>query len=287
VRAMRRFAVSVIFRLGLTGAAAWSLASRAQATRGRTARALTARALTARALTARAATALRAAVLGLMALAGGTTAVLAPLAAGTAPARASVAIAPRDTLASVVPSTAIPQSRVTFSVDCTSSGATSATLIGSALGLTEHIRMRPNRAAGGFAVSVTLPASIRPGTYRPGIKCSDGTATTARLLVPAFAAAGSTWASVGRWLTVAGLILIGSGAVTRSIVLRRRHARNPDLADNADQADHADETAVSEHSGRFDYSSHSNFRFFLGPQAAARVRNHSTRATAVARATSP
>ena len=202
---------------------------------------------------------LRAAVLGLIALAAGTAAVLAPLAAGSAPAQASAAIAPRDTLASVVPATAIPQSRVTFAVYCTSSRATSATLIGRTLGLTEHIRMRPNRAAGGFAVSVTLPGSIQPGTYHPGIKCSDGTATTARLLVPAFAAAGSTWASVGQWLTVGGLVLIGAGAVTRSIVLRRRHSRHPDLSD---QADKADDTGVSEQSGRFDYSSHSNFRFF-------------------------
>ena len=242
VRATRRFAVSIIFSLSLTGAAARSLAARSLAARG--------------------ATALRAAVLGLIALVAGTTAALAPLAAGSAPAQASVAIAPRDTLASVVPSTAIPQSRVTFAVDCTSSRATSATLIGGTLGLTQHIRMRPNRAAGGFAVSVTLPGSIRPGTYHPGIKCSDGTSTTARLLVPAFAAARSTWASVGQWLIVGGLILIGSGAVTRSIVLRRRHARHPELSDQRDQTDKADETGVCEQSGRFDYSSHSNFRFF-------------------------
>jgi len=234
VRAMRRFAVSIIFRPSSTRAAA-------------------------RALAARAAAALRAAVLGLIALVAGTTAALAPLAAGTAPAQASVAIAPRDTLASVVPSTAIPQSRVTFAVYCTSSRATSATLIGRTLGLTQHIRMRPNRAAGGFAVSVTLPGSIQPGTYHPGIRCSDGTSTTARLLVPAFAAASSTWATVGQWLTVGGLILIGSVAVTRSIVLRRRHSRHPDLSDKADKTD---ESGVSEQSRRFDYSSHSNFRFF-------------------------
>ena len=249
MRAMRRFVVSIIFRPSSTRAAAPALAARA----------LAARALAARSLAARAATALRAAVLGLIALVAGTTAALAPLAAGTAPAQASVAIAPRDTLASVVPSTAIPQSRVTFAVYCTSSRATSATLIGRTLGLTQHIRMRPNRAAGGFAVSVTLPGSIQPGTYHPGIRCSDGTSTTARLLVPAFAAASSTWATVGQWLTVGGLILIGSVAVTRSIVLRRRHSRHPDLSDKADKTD---ESGVSEQSRRFDYSSHSNFRFF-------------------------
>jgi hypothetical protein len=258
VREMRRFAVWMMLSHGLTVAAA--------------------RGLAARALAARATTVLRAAVLGPIALVAGTTAVLAPLAVGSTPAQAGVAIAPRATLASAIPSTAIPQSRVTFAVDCTNSRATSATLLGRALGLTEHIRMRPNTAAGGFAVSVTLPGSIRPGTYHPGIKCSDGTSTTARLLVPAFAAAGSGWASVGTWLIVGGLILIGSGAVTRSIVLRRRHSRHPDLSDQADQPD---ETAASEHSGRFDYSSHSNFRFFLPRQApAARVRNHSTHATA-------
>jgi len=201
---------------------------------------------------------LRTAVLGLFALVAGTTVALAPLAAGSGPARASVASASRDTLASVIPSTAMPQSRVTFAVYCGGSRASSATLLGRPLGLTEHIKMRPNTGAGGFAVSVTLPGSIRPGTYRPGIECSDGQSTTARLLVPAFAAAGSVWASVGKWLIVGGLTLIGLGAVTRSIVLRRRHSRHPDLSD---QAARADETEVSEQSSRFDYSSYTNFRF--------------------------
>jgi hypothetical protein len=119
--------------------------------------------------------------------------------------------------------------------------------------------MRPNTVAGDFTVSVTLPGSIRPGTYHPGIECSDGTSTTARLLVPAFAAAGSA-NGIGTWLTAGGLILFGVGAVTGSIVLRRRRSNNPDPSD---QADEPELPALSE---RFDYSSHSNFRFLARPR---------------------
>ena len=178
--------------------------------------------------------------LGAIALVAGTSGVLA----AAAPALATSANAPRSTLASVIPSTAIPRSRVTFAVYCTSPTATSATLHGRPLGLTRHIPMRPN-TAGDFTASVILPGSIQPGTYRPRIECSDGTSATARLLVPAFAPAGGIPGSA--WLRVGGLILIG--IVAGVIALRRRKRRHSDDSDGSpppdsgrkDHADHPDQ----------------------------------------------
>ena len=265
MRAGRRFAVSIMFSLGLTGPASREREARAFPARagGLSTRGTAGRGTAARKSAARGWLVLRAAVLGLIALIAGASAALVSIAGLTpvaAPALATVASVPRGTLASVVPSTAIPRSRVTFAVYCASAGATSARLLGRTLGLTEHITMRPNPAAGDFTVSVTLPGSIQPGTYRPGIECSDGTSTTARLLVPAFVADGTS-GSIATSLTAGGLILIGAGTVTGSIVLRRRRSRHPDLAAQPDVPAQADKTGVSEHSDRFDYSSHSNFRF--------------------------
>jgi hypothetical protein len=165
--------------------------------------------------------------LGAIALIAGASAVPA---VGAGPALATVANTPRSTLASVIPSTAVPLSRVTFAVYCTSPAATSATLHGRPLGLTRHIPLRPNAAAGDFTASVILPGSIRPGTYHPRIECSDGTSATARLLVPAFAPAGGI--PGGAWLRVGGLTLIA--AVAGVIALRRRkRRRSRDSGDSA------------------------------------------------------
>jgi hypothetical protein len=183
---------------------------------------------------------------GVTALIAGTWAVLA---AGTGPALATVANAPRSTLASVIPSTAVPRSRVTFAVYCTSPVATSATLHGRTLGLTGHITMRPDTAAGDFTVSVVLPGSIRPGTYHPRIRCSDGTSATARLLVPAFTSAGGT--STGTWLTAGGLVLAGMGTVAAEFGLRRRKRRRSGDFDGSappdrprDHADRSDQSIL-------------------------------------------
>src|SRR5262249_41539308 len=133
---------------------------------------------------------------------------------------------------------------------CASAGATSATLHGQTLGLTERIPMRANSAAGDFAVSVMLPANIRPGTYHPSIDCSDGTSTTARLLIPAFGVSRPGYVTAWIWLAVGGLLLIGVGAVTGGIALRRRRkSRRPEESDPSDHSDH------------FDYSGHSSVRF--------------------------
>jgi hypothetical protein len=216
MRAMRQFAVSVMFSHGLTRLAIRGLA------------------------------ALRVAALGgMIALIAGAPAVLA---AGTVPAMAMVANAPRTTLASVIPSTAIPRSRVTFAVYCTNPAATSATLHGRPLGLTRHIPMRPDTAAGDFTASVILPGSIQPGTYHPRIECSDGTSATARLLVPAFAAAGGISAST--WLRIGGLILIG--LVAGGIALRSRKRGQPGDPDGSappdgdrkDYTDHPDQPSL-------------------------------------------
>ena len=216
MRAMRRFAVSVTFSHSLIRPTTrWLAALRV------------------------------AAVGGVIAVIAGTSAVLA---AGTGPALATAANAPRSTLASVVPSTAVPLSRVTFAVYCTSPAATSATLHGRPLGLTRHIPMRPNTAAGDFTASVILPGSIRPGTYHPRIECSDGTSATARLLVPAFAPAGGIPGSA--WLRVGGLILVG--AVAGFIALRRRKRRRARDSDGpappdrglGDYSDHPDQSSL-------------------------------------------
>jgi hypothetical protein len=258
MRAMRRFAVSVIFSHGLIGSAAREFAARGFAARGFAARGFAARGFAARGFATRGfatrgfaargaaiprTVIRRAAVLGLIALTAGTSAVLSSLAAGTGPALATAGSAPRSTLASVIPSTAIPGSQVTFAVYCASARATSATLLGRTIGLTEHIKMRPNPADGDFTVSVILPGSIQPGNYHPSIQCSDGTSTTARLLVPPLGAAGGRSDGAGIWLAAG--VLMGLGAVASGIALRRRkrgHSGDPDRSGppggRPDDADH-------------------------------------------------
>ncbi len=177
------------------------------------------------------------AVLGLAALVSVTSAVLTT---GTAPALAasggSATLAasgnpPGDTVASVVPSTATAGSRVTFAVSCASLDATSATLFGETLGLPEQIPMEAGSADGDFVITVTLPSGIAPGTYRPDIDCSDGTSTTATLMVSTMPAGGgaqtgdgTTSTTTNTGLATGGLVLIGIGAVAGGIALRRRAA---------------------------------------------------------------
>jgi hypothetical protein len=138
-----------------------------------------------------------------------------------------------QTVASVVPSSATPGSRVTFAVSCSSMNATSATFFGQTLGLPEQIPMEAGAADGDFVVTVTLPASIRPGVYRPDIDCSDGTSATARLTVTGFPAAGgaqtgdgTTSTQTNNGLVAAGLGLTAVGAICGGIALRRRSMRS-------------------------------------------------------------
>ncbi len=91
----------------------------------------------------------------------------------------------------VTPSTATPGASVTFEVTCGSS-ATSATLFGAMLGLSEQIPMQATTLAGGFATTVDLPKNITPGTYKPTIDCSNGNSGTATLVVHAAASPSAT-----------------------------------------------------------------------------------------------
>ena len=201
--------------------------------------------------------------LGMVAVVAGTSAALG---AGAGPALATAGNSPgAATLASAVPSTAIPRGRVTFAVSCASPAATAATLFGGTLGLADRIQMRPSAAAGHFTVSVVLPGKIRVGTYHPSIGCSDGTSTTATVLIPPYGAAASAQlrdpapgSSAGPWLFAGGLFLIAAGAVTGAIVLRRkrrwRRFARPDRPGHSRRPDRPDYSAHAGHSDRLDHS---------------------------------
>ncbi len=191
------------------------------------------------------------AALGLAALIAGTSAVLA--SAG-APAMATAGNAPGGTLASVIPSTAVPRSQVTFTVYCPAAGATSATLFGRTLGLTRQIKMRANPGAGDLTVSVMLPGSMRPGTYHPSIGCPDGTSTTARLLVQPFSLQPGGTTSAGTWLAVGGPVLIGAGA--GALALRRRKSGHPGRRDHSGRGGGGGTGLPAPSGRRADYSDH-------------------------------
>jgi hypothetical protein len=132
---------------------------------------------------------------------------------------------------SAAPDPARPGQIVDFSINCGSAGA--ATLFGAQLGLAEHIPMRSSGGAvtGLFFADVTLPAGIRPGTYHPEMDCSSGVTGTASLTVSSIPAGGgvatgdgtTATATNGR-LVVLGLSILGLGAVTGGIALRRRRS---------------------------------------------------------------
>jgi hypothetical protein len=145
----------------------------------------------------------------------------------------------------VTPSTAEPGAIVTFAVTCGSS-ATSATLFGATLGLSEQIPMQPSAEAGEFATAVDLPTSISPGTYKPSIDCSNGSSGGATLFVnsvsspsaspsaspPASPSAppsgapetgdGATSTTMGGPFEAAGLGLLGLGALAGAVAFGRR-----------------------------------------------------------------
>lgn len=135
----------------------------------------------------------------------------------------------------VTPGTATPGTRVTFTADCSAAanaGGANAILIGTSLGLPERIPMQAESPGSfTFHITVGLPASIAPGTYRPDIDCPGGTSATATLHVVSFPSGGAatgdgTTATTPRsGLAVAGMVLIGAGAVAGGFALRRRGAR--------------------------------------------------------------
>ena len=149
----------------------------------------------------------------------------------------------------VTPSTAAPGASVTFTVSCGSS-ATSATLFGTTIGLSQQIPMQPTTHAGQFATTVDLPTSIAHGTYKPSIDCSNGSSGTATLVVAAPSSpsaspsathsatpsprpsatpsgapetgGGATSTMMGGPFEVAGLGLLGLGGLAGVIAFGRR-----------------------------------------------------------------
>ncbi len=149
-------------------------------------------------------------------------------ALASGPALAATSSPPGSAVAFATPSTVTAGTAVTFQVTCGSLQATSATLFGTTLGLPQQIPMNKGSGGGVFSVTVTLPSSIRPGTYSPAIDCSDGSSTTARVRVTTMPSGGAqtgdgtTSTATDTGLSAAGLVLIAVGAVAGGIALRRR-----------------------------------------------------------------
>jgi hypothetical protein len=135
----------------------------------------------------------------------------------------------------ITPNPSAAGTSTTFAVNCSSltaaGKATSATLAGTTLGLSEHIPMQPSTHANEFVATVTLPAAIRAGTYQPDIDCSNGVTASAVLTVkavPGVAPAtgdGTTATATDDRLTAIGLALAGLGAVSGVLLLTRRRFR--------------------------------------------------------------
>ncbi len=135
----------------------------------------------------------------------------------------------------ITPSTSAPGTSTTFAVNCssqtTAGRATSATLIGTTLGLSEHVPMQATTHAGEFLTTVVLPANITAGTYQPDIDCSNGVTASAVLTVrvaPAVAPAtgdGTTATATDDRMAAIGVALIGLGTVSGVLLLTRRRSR--------------------------------------------------------------
>src|SRR3984957_6697262 len=135
----------------------------------------------------------------------------------------------------ITPNPSAPGTSTTFTVDCSSltaaGKASSATLIGTTLGLSEHIPMQASTHADEFVTTVTLPAIIKAGTYQPDIDCSNGVTASAAppvTAVPAVAPAtgdGTTATATDERLTATGLALLGLSAVSGALLIIRRRFR--------------------------------------------------------------
>ena len=135
----------------------------------------------------------------------------------------------------ITPSTSAPGTSTTFAVNCSSQTAagkaTSATLIGTTLGLNGHIPMQASTHADEFVTTVVLPAKIRAGTYQPDIDCSNGVTASAELTVktpPAVAPAtgdGTTATATDDRMAAIGVALLGLGTVSGALLLTRRRSR--------------------------------------------------------------
>jgi hypothetical protein len=143
----------------------------------------------------------------------------------------------------VYPSVAVPGQAVAFGISCVKSdgkdAATSATLFGATLGMSEHIPMEAATHKGVFVTVVKLPSWIKAGTYWPSIDCNNGMSGTATVTVRVAAVKpavivpwgapvtgdGITSTAVGGPLTVAGLGVLGASSIFGAFALRRRAAK--------------------------------------------------------------
>jgi hypothetical protein len=132
------------------------------------------------------------------------------------------------------PSTAAPGQRVMFVADCSpAAGMGNATLFGTTLGLPSRIPMNPSKGSSfDFSISVTLPSNLAAGTYHPNIDCPGATSATATLHVTRFPSGGAatgdgaTETTTNGTLAMAGLALIGVGALAGGFALHRRGTRD-------------------------------------------------------------
>lgn len=132
----------------------------------------------------------------------------------------------------ITPSPSAPGTSTTFAVNCSSQTAagkaTSATLTGTTLGLSEHIPMQASTHANEFVATVVLPANIRAGTYQPDIDCSNGVTASAAFTVKAAPGAapatgdGTTATATDDRLAAIGVVLLGLGTVSGVLLLARR-----------------------------------------------------------------
>ena len=135
----------------------------------------------------------------------------------------------------VTPSQSAPGTSTTFAVNCSSQSAagkaTSATLIGTTLGLKDHIPMQASTHAEVFVTTVVLPASIKAGTYQPDIDCSNGVTASAAFTVkaapgvPPATGDGTTATATDDRMAAIGVALLGFGAVSGVLLLTRRRSR--------------------------------------------------------------
>jgi hypothetical protein len=144
---------------------------------------------------------------------------------------APAALAQNPTV-NIFPNPSAPGTSTTFTVDCdTSAGtASSATLDGTSLGLPSQIPMQASGQSNMFEVTVVLPTSLAPGTYDPGINCSNGVTAAGALTVNAVPGQapqtgdGTTSTATNSALTDVGLALVGAGSLAGGLVLRKRRS---------------------------------------------------------------
>lgn len=163
-------------------------------------------------------------------------AVLLAIPVMVAATPAAYAAATDSSTAFATPAAAMPGQKVTFTVNCAqglNAGAASAILDGSSLGLASRIPMNSiNGSLFDFNITVMLPQNIASGAFDPEITCPGGApSANADLVVtriPHGGAAtgdGTTSVTGNSGLALAGLAMIGAGALAGGLALRRRGAR--------------------------------------------------------------